>query len=91
MSKLHFVFGGRVKDPLGLDFVNLDEMDLVGLFDSYAEAEEAWRGRAQSSAHTCNTGCPSDPAARSRAGGASPCQGIAGHQGAARSAGQAPS
>ncbi len=49
MSKLHFVFGGRVKDPLGLDFVNLDEMDLVGLFDSYAEAEEAWRGRAQSS------------------------------------------
>ena len=47
MSKLHFVFGGRVKDPLSLDFVNLDDMDLVGLFDSFAEAEEAWRGAAQ--------------------------------------------
>jgi hypothetical protein len=47
MSKLHLVFGGRVKDPRGLDFSNLDEIDLVGLFGSYAEAEDAWRGRAQ--------------------------------------------
>jgi hypothetical protein len=47
MSKLHLVFGGRVKDPQGLDFVNLDEMDLVGIYDSFAEAEDAWRGRAQ--------------------------------------------
>ena len=47
MSKLHLVFGGRVKDPQGLDFVDLDKIDLVGLFASYAEAEEAWRGRAQ--------------------------------------------
>lgn len=47
MSKLHLVFGGRVKDPRGLEFANLDDMDLVGIFDSYAEAEEAWRGRAQ--------------------------------------------
>ena len=47
MSKLHLVFGGRVKDPRGLDFVNLDEVHFVGLFDSYAEAEEAWRSQAQ--------------------------------------------
>lgn len=47
MSKLHLVFGGRVKDPQGLDFVDLDAIDLVGLFDSYAAAEEAWRGAAQ--------------------------------------------
>ena len=47
MSKLHLVFGGRVKDPQGLEFVDLDKVDLVGLFDSYAEAEEAWRGAAQ--------------------------------------------
>ena len=47
MSKLHLVFGGRVKDPQGLDFVNLGEMDLVGIYDSFAEAEDAWRGRAQ--------------------------------------------
>ncbi|MDQ3075420.1 MAG: DUF4170 domain-containing protein [Pseudomonadota bacterium] len=47
MSKLHLVFGGRVSDPRGLDFVDLDAMDLVGLYDSYAAAEEAWRGAAQ--------------------------------------------
>ena len=47
MSKLHLVFGGRVKDPQGLDFVDLGAIDLVGLFDNYAAAEEAWRGKAQ--------------------------------------------
>jgi hypothetical protein len=46
MSKLHLVFGGRVKDPQGLDF-NLDTIDLVGIYDNYAAAEEAWRGAAQ--------------------------------------------
>ena len=49
MSKLHLVFGGRVKDPRGLDFVDLDHIDLVGIFDSFAAAEDAWRGKAQSS------------------------------------------
>jgi hypothetical protein len=47
MSKLHLVFGGRVKDPQGLDFVDLNNIDFVGLYQNYAEAEEAWRGRAQ--------------------------------------------
>ena len=46
MSKLHLVFGGRVKDPQGLDF-DLATVDVVGVFGSYADAEEAWRGRAQ--------------------------------------------
>jgi len=48
MSKLHLVFGGRVKDPRGLDF-DLDTIDLVGLYGNYSEAEEAWRGKAQRS------------------------------------------
>ena len=47
MSKLHLVFGGRVRDPQGLEFVDLDQIDLVGLYSSYAEAEDAWRGKAQ--------------------------------------------
>lgn len=46
MSKLHLVFGGRVSDPRGLDF-DLDTIDLVGLYGSYADAEDAWRGKAQ--------------------------------------------
>lgn len=47
MSKLHLVFGGRVKDSQGLDFADLGSIDLVGVFDSYAAAEDAWRGKAQ--------------------------------------------
>ena len=47
MSKLHFVFGGRVKDPRGLDFTDLKSLDVVGMFDNYADAEDAWRGAAQ--------------------------------------------
>ena len=47
MSKLHLVFGGRVSDPQGLDFTDLDKIDLVGIYSNYAEAVDAWRGRAQ--------------------------------------------
>ena len=47
MSKLHLVFGGKVKDPQGLDFVDLNSIDLVGIYDNYAAAEDAWRGKAQ--------------------------------------------
>jgi hypothetical protein len=47
MSKLHLVFGGRVKDPRSLDFADLNSIDLVGVYDSYAAAEDAWRGKAQ--------------------------------------------
>jgi hypothetical protein len=46
MSKLHLVFGGRVKDPQGLDF-DLSTVDLVGLFPDYASALDAWRSNAQ--------------------------------------------
>ena len=46
MSKLHLVFGGRVQDPRGLDF-DLETIDLVGIFDSYAAAQDARRGKAQ--------------------------------------------
>ena len=47
MSKLHLVFGGRVKDPQALDFADLKAIDFVGMFDNYADAEDAWRGAAQ--------------------------------------------
>lgn len=47
MSKMHLVFGGRVRDPQGLDFVNLDEVHLVGLYADYASALDAWRANAQ--------------------------------------------
>ena len=46
MSRLHLVFGGRVKDPQGLDF-DLATIDLVGVYPDYASALDAWRANAQ--------------------------------------------
>jgi Domain of unknown function (DUF4170) len=46
-AKLHLVFGGRVADPQGLDFKNIDNLDVVGIFPNYDTAEEAWRSAAQ--------------------------------------------
>ena len=46
-SKLHLVFGGRVKDPRTLDFTDLSKVDVVGFYPDYASAEKAWRGAAQ--------------------------------------------
>ena len=45
---LHLVLGGRVKDPKGAEFENLDAIDIVGVYGSNAEAVKAWRGKAQS-------------------------------------------
>lgn len=46
-QKLHLVMGGRVRDPQTLEFTDLENLDLVGVYGSYAEAEEAWRDKAQ--------------------------------------------
>lgn len=49
MSKplLHLVFGGRVTDSQGMDFENIEDLDIVGIFPSYATALSAWRGASQ--------------------------------------------
>jgi len=51
MSKplLHLVFGGTVDDPQNMDFNNVDDLDIVGIFPNYAKALDAWR--AASHAH----------------------------------------
>ena len=45
--KMHLVFGGRVKDPRGLEFEDLAALDLVGIFPDFKSAENAWRANAQ--------------------------------------------
>jgi hypothetical protein len=47
MSKLHLVFGGRVKDPRKLEYTDLESLDIVGMFPDYKSAEKAWRSAAQ--------------------------------------------
>ena len=46
-QKLHLVMGGRVKDPAGLEFVDLNDMDIVGVFPNMATAKDAWKSAAQ--------------------------------------------
>lgn len=47
MQKLHLVMGGRVKDPRTLEFIDLNALDLVGVYPDFASAEDAWRASAQ--------------------------------------------
>ena len=46
MSKLHLVFGGGSRTLAGSNS-SISRHRLVGLFENYAEAEDAWRGKAQ--------------------------------------------
>jgi hypothetical protein len=49
MSKplLHLVFGGRVKNPAGTEFADVNNLDVVGIYPNYAAALKAWRGVSQ--------------------------------------------
>jgi len=44
---LHLVFGGRVKDPQGMEFTDLDALDYVGMYPDFETAKTAWRAAAQ--------------------------------------------
>jgi hypothetical protein len=44
---LHLVFGGELMDPTTTEFADLAKLDIVGIYPSYAEAEQAWRAKAQ--------------------------------------------
>ena len=44
---LHLVFGGRVKDPRGLDFEDFGGLDVVGIFPNFEDARAAWQASAQ--------------------------------------------
>ncbi len=52
---LHLVFGGELTDPKAARFKNLSELDIVGVFPSYAEAEKAWRSKAQATVDNAHT------------------------------------
>jgi Domain of unknown function (DUF4170) len=46
---LHFVFGGELKDLNQMEFKDLRQIDIVGLFPDHASAVAAWRAKAQAS------------------------------------------
>ena len=44
---LHLVFGGELSDLQSVEFKDLENLDIVGIFPDYQSALTAWRGRAQ--------------------------------------------
>ncbi|MGU3574607.1 DUF4170 domain-containing protein [Brucellaceae bacterium C25G] len=44
---LHLVFGGELKNLNSVEFRNLDELDIVGVYPNYETALLAWRSKAQ--------------------------------------------
>lgn len=44
---LHLVFGGELENLEDVSFKDLSKLDIVGVFPNYAQAEKAWRGKAQ--------------------------------------------
>lgn len=46
---LHLVFGGELETLDGTAFRDPHNLDIVGIYPSYAEAHVAWKGAAQRS------------------------------------------
>lgn len=52
---LHLVFGGEVKDPQGTDFVDWENLDIVGIFPNHETALNAWRQASQARVDEAST------------------------------------
>ncbi len=44
---LHLVFGGELEDLDGIEFSDVEKLDIVGIYPNYKTAYAAWRGAAQ--------------------------------------------
>jgi hypothetical protein len=44
---LHLVFGGELENLDDVQFRNLKDLDIVGIFPDYASALVAWKAKAQ--------------------------------------------
>ena len=44
---LHLVLGGELTDLVSTTFKDLDKVEIVGVFPSYATAYAAWKAKAQ--------------------------------------------
>lgn len=44
---LHLVLGGELSSLEGVEFKDLDKVEIVGVFPNYATAYSAWRAKAQ--------------------------------------------
>ena len=44
---LHLVFCGELKSLDSVEFKDLDNLDIVGVYPNYSSAYAAWKGKAQ--------------------------------------------
>ena len=54
-QRLHLVFGGELVDPGSTQFVNVDDIHIVGIFPNYAAAYDAWKSEAQRTVDDAHT------------------------------------
>ena len=51
---LHLVIGGELSDLEGVEFADLDAVDIVGVYPNYASAYDVWKEKAQMSVDNAN-------------------------------------
>ncbi|MCF6303124.1 MAG: DUF4170 domain-containing protein [Devosiaceae bacterium] len=51
---LHLVIGGELSDLDGVEFSDLDAVDIVGVYPNYASAYDVWKDKAQRSVDNAN-------------------------------------
>ena len=44
---LHLVLGGELTELQGIEFRDLNKLDIVGVYPNYKEAKRAWKAKAQ--------------------------------------------
>lgn len=47
VQRLHLVFGGELVNPSSNQFVDVNNIDIVGMYPDYASAYDAWKNAAQ--------------------------------------------
>lgn len=52
---LHLVFGGELADLEGIEFKDLSDLDIVGIYPNYAQAYDAWKSAAQRTVDNAQT------------------------------------
>lgn len=52
---LHLVFGGALDSVSTIEFKDLDKLDIVGIYPSYASAYNAWKAKAQRTVDNAET------------------------------------
>lgn len=54
-QRMHLVFGGELVDPTKNVFVDVNDIDIVGIFPNYDAAYDAWKDAAHRTVDNAHT------------------------------------